>query len=80
MIWYHGTTLEAALSILRTGFRVGSWFARDRADAVAFGGPVVLSVDLDAERLGPDVTWQCHTLITIGPERITRIDTLSHPT
>ena len=44
MIAYHGTNQVAARSIEKTGFRIGSWFALDKRDAIAFGGDIVFVV------------------------------------
>jgi surface antigen len=39
-LWYHGTSLENLISIMTTGFRAGTWFARHMEDAFTFGGEV----------------------------------------
>lgn len=69
-VWHHGTSRENAESIRREGFRVGSWFAKEVWQAIAVGGPVVLAVMLERERLSADVDWQVHALVPLGPERI----------
>lgn len=46
-ICYHGTNEENAQSILKTGFRYGTWFAASLQDALAFGGPHVFQVVFD---------------------------------
>lgn len=65
-IFYHGTTEENAQSILKEGFRIGTWFAAHLEDALAFGGPYVFRVRIDYETS----TWQFHTLIPIEKESI----------
>lgn len=69
-IWFHGTNADAAESIRREGFRVGTWLARNLQDALAFGGPWVFEVALGGERISPDAGWQIHTLEPIPPDRI----------
>lgn len=46
-ICYHGTNEGNAQSILKTGFRYGTWFAANLQDALAFGGPHVFEVVFD---------------------------------
>jgi hypothetical protein len=55
-ICYHGTNEENAASILKTGFRYGSWFAASLQDALAFGGPHVFLVAFDFDE--PPRNWQ----------------------
>lgn len=73
-IWFHGTNGMAAIGVLKDGFRVGTWFARHLEDALAFGGPHVFEVALDADKVNTDsdavTPWQVHTLEVIPPERI----------
>lgn len=43
-IWWHGTaSAEKARSILRNGFRKGTYFARNLEDAIEFGGRHVIT-------------------------------------
>jgi len=45
IIWWHGTTsARKARSILRNGFRKGTYFARNLQDALEFGGRHILTV------------------------------------
>ncbi len=43
-IYYHGTCAENAESILKTGFRARTWYARSLQDALEYGGPHVFSI------------------------------------
>lgn len=46
-IWYHGTRSKRRVSsISRTGFRIGTYFARHMEDAVHFGGKYVFRVEV----------------------------------
>ncbi len=75
-IWYHGTHPVAAASILVTGFRAGTYFAKCFQDALAFGGLHVFGVELDKSKINRKEGdnekdwWQLHTLEPIGRERI----------
>ncbi len=64
---YHGTSTIAAESIRRFGFRVGTWFAFNKAESRRYG-PVILEVEIDPSLLSDDVTWQFHTLIPLRDE------------
>lgn len=45
-VWWHGTTsARKARSILRDGFREGTYFARHLEDALEFGGRHVFAVE-----------------------------------
>jgi hypothetical protein len=70
MICFHGTNRKNAESILQEGFRVGTWFAIEKENAIKFGGPYVFAVKLDRNLLGPGVSWQFHTLIPIPASAI----------
>jgi hypothetical protein len=69
-IWFHGTNETAANSILKEGFKVGTYFARHLESALAYGGPFVFEVALDRSLMSEDVTWQLHTMVPIGVEDI----------
>lgn len=80
VIAYHGTNKKAAESIQRTGFMAGTWFARDKKDALTFGGPYIFSVkfsdDLEHWRGQSDgKIWQFWLRDSIGPEKIVGLDT-----
>jgi hypothetical protein len=67
-VWFHGTTRHNAYSILRNGFREGTWFARHMEDAVKFGGEYVFSVRIVFEKC--PIKWQVCTANAIPKERI----------
>ena len=50
-IWYHGTNKHNAKSILKHGFREGTYFAAHLEDATGYGGEyvfeVILNIDCD---------------------------------
>lgn len=74
MTAYHGTDEETAESIMRSGFRPGTYFAYRRADAAKFG-PVIFSVwfsDNPEMWNGIADGWQFHTKIFIPPTEILR--------
>jgi hypothetical protein len=71
--WYHGTNHENSGSIAHEGLRVGTWLAAHLEDALAFGGPYVLEVELDESKFNGPPEWQVHTLEHIPPERIVSI-------
>ncbi len=54
--WYHGTSKENADSILKSGFRAGTYFAKHLEDAVGYGGPYVFEVVLYFP--GENPPWQ----------------------
>lgn len=59
---YHGTSLGNVVSIEKEGFRVGTYFAFKKEDAVAFGGPYVFVVEIpnDWKPMGVSDGWQFH--------------------
>jgi hypothetical protein len=73
-IWYHGTDEKAAASIIKTGFRVGTYFGEALQDALTFGGEHVFEVELDDSKINkgahPEDDWQLHTLEHIPADRI----------
>lgn len=57
--WYHGTTPGKAVMIWESGaFHLGTWFASDYRDAVAFGGPYVFVVEMEIDHA--PLGWQLH--------------------
>ena len=66
-ICYHGTNEENAKSILKEGFRYGTWFAANLQDALAFGGPHIFRVAFDFDE-APD--WQFYVSQVISADRI----------
>jgi hypothetical protein len=68
-IWYHGTTEDAARSILREGFRAGTYFAEHLEDAVWFGGGFVFEVAFPATWTS-EAGWQMTVAERFSPDRI----------
>lgn len=79
-IFFHGTNKVNALSILKTGFNVGTYFSFNLEDALALGGNYVFEVALDQALASPDVTWQFHTLIHIPADRIVACSVIQQET
>ena len=60
---FHGTdTPEKRDSILREGFREGTWFAFNIRDALHYGGPYVFEAEFDPALFSEGVDWQFHIL------------------
>lgn len=71
VICYHGTKVNKCVSILRDGFRPGSYFALHLEDALEFGGSVVFRVIFDDAAHRND--WQFFIYETVPPDRIIAI-------
>lgn len=72
MYVYHGTGRDNALSIMKTGFRKGTFFTPYLDSALVFGGEYVFAVWLENERIedfGED-NWQFTIPEDWGPDRI----------
>ena len=74
-IVYHGTcSQEAADSIMRTGFKSGTYFAKDLGDSIEMGGPWIFEVcipyDEHSEFFKEEEAWQCCHWEPIPPEMI----------
>jgi hypothetical protein len=67
-IWFHGTSAENAAEILKVGFLPDSYFARDLADALEFGGMHIFHVLLDVD----STNWQILLADAVPPDRIAR--------
>ena len=67
-ICYHGTKKVAARSIMKEGFREGTYFARHLEDAVGFGGYHVFEVCFQADLLHDN--WQFCAWEVVPPDRI----------
>ena len=73
IICYHGTTPENAESILKEGFRAGSYFAYRVEDSLAYGGPYLFAVAFSADPAmwhGEENGFQFHLREAMGPEEI----------
>lgn len=68
-IWFHGTDLESSELILKNGFKIGTFFARDLADALEFGGPYVFMVSLPID----NGQWQQIENVAVPEEAIVRL-------
>lgn len=70
---FHGTSRKAAYdSILREGFRKGTYFAFDINDARKFGGSYLFEAAFDPTLLSDDVDWQFHILEPLPASAIVR--------
>lgn len=72
-IWYHGTNRAAARAIRSSGFREGTYFAKNLDDALGYGGDVVFSVALQTAEDYEALNWQIRASVHIPPERIVRV-------
>jgi len=68
-IWYHGTSGEHAASIRRTGFRIGTHFARTCRAARRYGTHV-FAVALASALISEDAEDQLHAAVHIPPSAI----------
>ena len=74
---YHGTSPENARAIMESGaFRVGTWFADEKADAIKFGGLVVFTVELDPKgfKNGNPDDWQFHLRDPLSVDVVTNVE------
>jgi hypothetical protein len=69
---YHGTaTIEARDSILKEGFRKGTYFAYRIKDAQTFGGKYIFEVEFSIDGFqGDENDWQFHLRDPLPPEAI----------
>lgn len=68
-IWYHGTTAENAERIRKEGFRAGTYFGADLADAVEFGGDHIFEVPFPSSWKS-EAGWQMTADKPVPPEAI----------
>ena len=68
-ICYHGTTKRTAETILRRGFKEGTYFAKHLEDAIGYGGRHVFEVAFQNKWDSPEV-WQFRAWEIIPPSRI----------
>ncbi len=69
---FHGTdSAEKRDSIMREGFREGTWFAFDVHDALRFGGAYLFEAEFDPALFSGDVDWQFHILAPLTASAIT---------
>lgn len=79
ILMYHGTNKKVAELIQCTGFKEGTWFARDKKDALTFGGPYVFAVGFSDDPKhwrgqSDGEMWQFWLRDSIGPEKIVSLD------
>jgi len=67
-ICYHGTSKENAESILKTGFKQWTYFAKHLEDSLGYGGEYVFEVQFEKESLRDN--WQFINHEVISPNRI----------
>ena len=66
-IWFHGTTKENYESILKNGFKPGTFFAQHLEDSIHMGGDVAFEVIFYEK---PTEYWEYICSETIPPNRI----------
>ena len=71
---YHGTNGENSKSILKDGFREGTYFAYHLEDALTFGGQYVFLVEFDETKFNntddENDRWQFWIINPIAPDKI----------
>ncbi len=67
-VWYHGTTLDKAVLIMKKGFKRETWFARHMEDALEFGGPCIFAVNVTFAKT--PMKWQACCSNPIPPTAI----------
>ena len=75
-ICYHGTDEACAKSILVDGFELGTYFAKNLADSIGFGGEWVFEVMFYQDEI-ENVDWQFSTPTAIRPDRIVTLKSYS---
>lgn len=73
---YHGTQLQAAQAILRTGFARGSYFTPYLDSALEMGGTYVFAV---AKEDDGQLSWQFRTLRRVPARRIVSLHHYGEP-
>jgi len=63
-LWFHGTIEENVESILREGFRIGTYFGRHLEDAIHMGGEWVFEVFFEKD---PGPSWQACNFDRVVP-------------
>lgn len=82
VIAYHGTVARRLASILREGFRVKTYFAYRKQDAIARGGPYVFTVRLSGDPnkwQGEPDGWQFHLRNPLSPNVIQTVEYMEVP-
>lgn len=67
-ILYHGTSMELAAKIKKTGFKKDSYFSKHLEDAIAFGGSIVFEVLFKDSELPNN--WQVKVSTRVDKSRI----------
>ncbi len=71
IVAYHGTSRENVDSILKEGFRVGTYFAYAIEDARYFGGECVFAAQFNEDGFrGDNDGWQFHLRDPLAPSEI----------
>lgn len=71
-IVYHGTSYKSSKSILKEGFREGTYFAKYLEDALGYGGKYIFEVAYQYNKI-PKKNWQFICEEKISPEFIVRL-------
>jgi len=71
-IVFHGTKRLQAKSILKEGFRAGTYFATHLEDPLAFGGNYVFEVAYPSEKIA-EGAWQFVINQRLSPENIVKL-------
>ena len=73
-IVYHGTNKDAAMIIMKDGFKSNTYFAFNLADALSFGGQYIFRVVIDFPEEIFDLNWQIRVNEHISPEKIVSLE------
>jgi len=65
--WYHGTTPGNAATILKDGFKKGSYFSKELVSSLVMGGEHIFWAWFDKD---PTKCWEYISEESVGPERV----------
>ena len=73
-IYWHGTPSKKNVeSILKNGFKPGTWFAKHLEDAIEFGGKYIFTVTVEWQGENAH-DWQICSANKITPDHILRVE------
>jgi len=82
-ICYHGTSKENSESIMKTGFKKWTYFAKHLEDSLGYGGEYVFEVQFDSEKLKEGWQFINHEIVPIdrivGLTRYTSLEQYDNP-
>lgn len=69
-IVYHGTNKANAQSIVKNGFRPGTYFGIHQEDALGYGGNYLFEVAIESDKIPKGVDWEFCNDELIKPSKI----------